>query len=199
MAQDSSLATETGQLQADEVPLQLAALRNARQRAAETRAAAERALREAEAAEAEIAAQEEQAIAAQRERLVDDARVAAVAEREAREALSALHEQLNAAATRKAQAEAAVVAIRVSLAEHEHQLRDAEADERSLLADAAVAERNAQSCVRARERADAALNGGFPRIPEITADPSDLSSALSLREQRAAERRMADALRSASV
>jgi chromosome segregation ATPase len=215
MTEDPGLATRLGQLQADELPLQLVALRDARQRAAETRAAAERALREAQAAEAEIAAQEEQAIAAataaQRERLVENARVASAAEREALEILSALHVQLNTVAARKAQAEAAVVAIRVSLAEHENQLRGAEADERTLLADATAAERNAQSCMRAREQADAALNGAAPvlspapaperadAVPEFAASLPDYSCAMSLREQRAAERRMADALRSASA
>lgn len=184
---------------ADELSPQLNALREARQRAAEARANAERLLREAQAAEAELAAQEEAAVAAA---LVER-------EREALDALTRLQAQVQAAGSRKAQAEAAVAAIRASLAEHEEQLRNAEVQERTLLGDLSIAERRAQEAARARELA----HGGVPPVPTPAPSPEpapvpdatpvpapapSLSSVESVRAQRAAERRMADAMRAAS-
>ena len=160
----------------EERPPELVALVAARQRATEARAAAERAFREAQAAEAQLAAQEEQAIAAaaaaKRERLAENARAAVASERAAVETLAALHLEIQRVGSIKAQTEAAVTATRASLAEYEEQLRAAEASERELQGDIAIAEHNAQECARACEQAGAA--------------------------QRAAERRAADAARAAS-
>ena len=167
----------------------LAALRDARQRAAEARSAAERAFREAQAAEADLIAQEEQAIvaaaAAARERLAENARLAAIAEREAVDRFSALRAQIESVGARKASAEAAVAGVRASLAEREEELRAAEINERALFSDLSIAERQVQESTHARELAEAALHADAPAINDIKA-------------QRAAERRIADALRAAS-
>lgn len=197
--------TENG---SDEMPPEVVALRVARQRAAEIRAAAERALREAETAEAQLAVQEEEAIAAalaHRERLAELARAAVEAEREAFEALSALQSEIQRIGTIKAQTEAAVVATRAALTEREEELRAVEASERKLQSDIAVAERNALECARARERADAMLHATAQHAPTSNgiapasaAGNPETPSPLSVAEQRAAERRAADALRAAS-
>lgn len=175
---------------AEELTPQINALREARQRAAEARANAERLLREAQAAEAELAAQEEQAINAA---LVER-------EREALETVARLQASIQQAAAKKAQAEAAVAAIRASLAEHEEQLRSAEFHERSLLSDLSIAERRAHDAARARELTQAAAPVS-PEEPAAAPDappPTPLSSAETIRAQRAAERRLADAVRAAS-
>ena len=172
----------------EELPPQLNALREARRRAAEARANAERLLREAEAAEAELAAQEEQAIAA----------VTVQREREALDALARLQVEAQQASAKEAQAEAAVAAIRASLAEHEEQLRSAEIHERALFSDLSIAERRAQDASRARELA---LSGIPAAVPAGDSDTETLPAPASLegiRAQRAAERRLADALRASS-
>ena len=177
---------------ADDLSPQLSALREARQRAAEARANAERLLREAQAAEAELAAQEEEAVAAA---LIER-------EREALDALSRLHAQIQQAGAKKAQAEAAVAAIRASLAEHEEQLRNAEIHERELLSDLSIAERRAHEAARAREFVQ---TGALPippaPPPEVAPAPDPepaLAAADSVRAARAAERRLADAMRASS-
>jgi DNA repair exonuclease SbcCD ATPase subunit len=182
---------------ADDLAPQLSALREARQRAAEARANAERLLREAQAAEAELAAQEEEAIAAA---LIER-------EREALDALTRLHAQIQQAAAKKAQAEAAVAAIRASLAEHEEQLRNAEIHERELLSDLSIAERRAHDAARARETLqgisapppapEPVPPAPPPPAPAPAPEPA-LAGADSVRAQRAAERRLADAMRAAS-
>ena len=171
-----------------ELSPQLNALREARQRAAEARANAERLLREAEAAEAELAAQEEQAIVA----------VAVQRERDALDTLSRLQAEVQQASAKKAQVEAAVAAIRASLAEHEEQLQNAEIHERALSSDLSIAERRVQDASRARELA---LSGISAAVPAGDPDTDTLPAPASLegiRSQRAAERRMADALRAGS-
>lgn len=193
----------------EETPLDVVALRVARQRAGEARAAAERALREAQATEADLVAQEELAIAAaaeaKRERFAENARVAAASEREAFETLSALQLQIQRVGSMKAQTEAAVAAIRASLTEHEAQLRAAEASEWDLQGDVAIAERTAQDCTRARKHADAALHATEQHVPNgngirpaLAASKPDPPSTLSVAAQRAAERRASDAARAAS-
>jgi hypothetical protein len=183
---------------AEELSPKLTALREARQRAAEARANAERLLREAEATEAELASQEEEAV------------IAAIVqhEQEALDALARLQTQLQEATSKKAQAEAAVAAIRASLAEHEERLRAAEIYERELLSDLSIAERRAHEALRMREHAEltepvpaAEVPAPPPAAPPaapIEAPPAAPPALDSIKAQRAAERRMADALRAGS-
>jgi len=179
---------------ADELSPELGALREARQRAAEARANAERLLREAQEAEARLLAQEEEAIVA----------ATVQREREAHESIARLQAQIEQAASKKTQAEAAVMAIRASLAEHEEQLRNAEIHERALLSDLSIAERRAQEAARAREL----VLAGAVAAPAPGAAPAEVdqsneallpASLETIRAQRAAERRMADAARAMSI
>lgn len=205
---DSTSLLAPASHRADEVPPEVAALRLARLRAAEVREAAERALREAETAEAQLALQEEQAIAAvaaaKREVLTRRAQAATTLEQKAIEALAVLQSEIQHATSAKAQTEAAVAALRASLMEHEEQLREAEASERKLQGDLTNVELAAQECVRARQRAEVSLQGMAQRpvvdsdLPPAPAASKPEPPPPSLAAQRAAERRAADAARTAS-
>ena len=201
---------------------ELDALRDALKRAAEARVAAENALMQAHAAEAKLIAEEQRATAAaaaaRHAQLVQAACAAVEREREAMERVSdieaqlldsrRIREEIQAESNRVAQsldeARRVLESLVAAAAEQEQRSETAAATERQLESERLAALQHAERAAQIREHAEAALQPAPVAQQIATPDPGmhqpagafDVAAA---RAQRAAERRAADAARTASA